>query len=109
MTRFRLAGTALAVCLLTSAADAQSTPPMPTMPRPPSFDDPAPAKPKKAGKKPARAAGAARAETDSPSSFERTNRFVPSEFDGENRGRSGGGGAAPMMSGSGRPGMGMRF
>lgn len=111
MVRFPLAA---AVALLSlaqaGAAVAQATPPLPSMPRPPSFSDPAPSTSKAA--KPARKAKRNSAATDtsgqSGASFERPNKFVPAEFDGERRGGSGAG-TQPMMSGSGRPGMGMRF
>lgn len=91
-------------------AAAQNAAPLPSMPMPPSASEPAP-KAKAKAKKPARkraddqGAGAA---SGSAASFDRPNRFVPAEFDREGRGGATGG-AAPMMSPSGRPGMGMRF
>jgi hypothetical protein len=93
---------------LSSAAVAQGAPPLPSMPRPPSFEDPAPAaKPRKAKRSQASTA-ASEDSSKAGVSFDRPNKFVPAEFDRERRGGTGAG-AAPMVSGSGRAGMGMRF
>lgn len=110
MVRPVLAGISLAALLtLAGGAFAQGAPTLPTMPKPPSFDDPVPSegKGRKATRRSGKAAGSA-SSAGSTTSFERPNKFVPAEFDNERRGSSGGG-AAPVMSGSGRPGMGMRF
>ncbi|TDR93569.1 hypothetical protein [Enterovirga rhinocerotis] len=92
-------------------AAAQNTAPLSSMPMPPSASDPAPKATKSKARKPARKRSenqGAPAASGSSASFDRPNRYVPEEFDRE--GRSGPtGGAAPMMSPSGRPGMGMRF
>lgn len=89
------------------AAAAQNAAPLPSMPMPPSASEPAPkAKAKKPARK--RAADQGAVSSGSAASFDRPNRFVPEEFDREGR-RGATGGAAPMMSPSGRPGMGMRF
>lgn len=111
MLRTALSGATLAAILtMAGGALAQGTPPLPAMPRPPSFEDPtAPAaKARKPTKRTGKAAAAASAPSGSGTSFERPKKFVPAEFDQE---RSGGGrsGAQPMMTGSGRPGMGMKF
>ena len=109
MVRLVLAGISLATLLtLAGGAFAQGAPALPTMPKPPSFNDPVPteAKGRKTTRKNSKAAGGA-STSGSAGSFERPNKFVPAEFDNDRRG--GGGGATPMMTGSGRPGMGMRF
>lgn len=110
MVRAVLSGMSLAVYLtIGGAALAQTPPSLPRMPPPPSFGDPVPtdAKARKATRKPAKAAGRASTSGSQPS-FERPNKFVPAEFDHE-RGGGSRGGATPMMTGSGRPGMGMKF
>lgn len=108
MVRSAVAGVALGFVLSGTAALAQGAPPLPTMPRPPSFEDAAPAQAK--AKKPRRAKQTSDAQTTGggASSYERPNKFVPAEFDRERSGGSGAG-ARPVMTEGGRPGMGMRF
>ncbi|HMO28220.1 hypothetical protein [Enterovirga sp.] len=112
MVRTPLCGVALSFVLAATGAAAQSTPALPAMPPPPSFGDAAPAKAGTSVRKARKAKGAANARAASPTSdpmaFERPNKFVPAEFDGPRSG-SARGGVSPMMSGSGRPGMGMKF
>ena len=107
MVRAGLTGLAFTALLtMAGGALAQTAPTLPSMPPPPSFADPSPtAKAKKPSKRAAKAnSGAANSD---PTAFERPTKFVPAEFDGP-RGRASGG-ATPMMTGSGRPGMGMKF
>ena len=112
---------------MAASAVAQSGPPIPTMPMPPSASDPAPkdgakakAKPKRAERK-ASGEGAAVAEAGSKPAgksrratssgdgdgYERPSRYVPEEFD--QGGGSGGGSVKPFMGEGGRAGMGMKF
>ncbi len=92
-------------------AAAQTGAPLSSMPPPPSASEAPPKAAKaKAKKTPRKRSGDenAPAASGSAASFERPNRYVPEEFDRGARGGAGGG-ATPMMSPSGRPGMGMRF
>lgn len=112
MFRTPLCGAALGLVLAATGATAQGTPSLPAMPPPPSFSDAAPARAGATVKKARKAKGAANASGGAsgsdPMAFERPNKFVPAEFDGARSG-SGGSRFAPVMSGSGRPGMGMKF
>jgi hypothetical protein len=108
MVRSALAGVALGLVLNGTAALAQATPPLPTMPRPPSFEDATPAQAKAKKPRKAKQASDAQATGSGASSYERPNKFVPAEFDRERSGGSGAG-ARPVMTEGGRPGMGMRF
>lgn len=109
-------------------AAAQSGPPLPKMPLPPSASDPAPVdkakpgtrKPKRETKAPAvtgdtpaakpapRPRRSSEASTPSGSkTYERPTRYVPDEFD---RGSDDGGPRAkPFVTDTGRAGMGMKF
>lgn len=111
MVRFHLTAIALMSLAHVGTASAQGTAPLPAMPRPPSFSEPGPAASKaaKPARKARKAAGPAATPNQGGQSFERPNKFVPAEFDGERGGGRSGAGTQPMMSGSGRPGMGMRF
>ena len=108
MARSALAGIAFGLVLTGTAALAQGTPPLPTMPRPPSFEDATPSEAKAKKPRKAKQTSAAPATSGGTPSFERQNKFVPAEFDNDRRGGTGAG-ARPVMTESGRPGMGMRF